>query len=80
MIAEQSEGVSSCVESDREGRKMEATVGESHHRLNNERKGKKPKSQELSMYQQRLSGRFKSENQKVHGHYLLFSQTKDRIL
>lgn len=46
---------------------MKVTVGESHYPVSNERRKKesrekKPKSQELSMYQQRLSRRFKSEN------------------
>ena len=60
---------------------MEAAMGGSHHPVSKE--GEKnesgEKSQELSLYQQRLSGRFKSENQKVHSHYLLFSLAKNKI-
>lgn len=61
---------------------MEAAVGECHHPVSNEggkEKEKWRKSQELSMYQQRLSGRLKSENQKVHSRYLLFLPAKNKI-
>ena len=48
--------------------------------MEEERKKKsREKSQELSMYQQRLSGRLKSENQKVHSRYLLFLPAKNKI-
>ena len=61
---------------------MEAAVGECHHPVSNEGERKKKKnrekSQELSMYQQRLSGRLKSENQKVHSRYLLFLSAKNK--
>lgn len=62
---------------------MEAAVGECHHPVSNEggkkKKKSREKSQELSMYQQRLSGRLKSENQKVHSRYLLFLGAKNKI-
>lgn len=60
---------------------MEAAVGECHHPVSNEGEKKRKvekKSQELSMYQQRLSGRLKSENQRVHSRYLLFLSAKNK--
>lgn len=43
---------------------MEAAMGESHHPVSNEGEENESgdKSQELPLYQQRLSGRFKSES------------------
>lgn len=61
---------------------MKVTVGESHYPLSNEmrKKESREKSLELSMYQQRLRERVKSENQQAHGCYLLSLQTENKVI